>query len=666
MRNFTYIFFILLAPSLIHGQTARAFEKAGDEAFQRKDLGTALQYFSEAIAIKPDDLELSYKYAEVARSFFAYDLALEYYKKVSESKSSQNYPLTNYWIAEVHRGQGNYEAAKNAYEKYLQHINNETFKGEAEKRIMECIWAMSVIDNAHNVKIQALNKRVNTPYSEFGPLLRGDTLYYSSLRYDKASDENDPPRKISKVLTSVKGSKGRPLKQRFNTDEQLTAHAAFNAAGNRIFFTICDYEEGLKIRCDLYYRDWNTKRRRWDKATKLTEAINQPGSTTTHPNIFTDPITQQDHLLFVSDRKGGKGGLDIWLAKMNKDGEFADPQNLATLNTEKDEITPFFHEASATLFFSSNGYQGLGGFDIYEADFSEGTYSNVEHIGFPMNSSFNDMYFILDADSTLAYISSNREGAMYLDENNKSCCNDIFRAQISAPEEPANNNPPDSSNIVTVPELPNEIDSLVSPDPLVDIDLPPSTLEDFLPLALYFDNDEPDRRTRRNTTKKSYLQTFDPYYSRRGEFRQTYTQGFKGEEKIQAEASIDEFFAEKVLRGKEYIGLFSDILLSRLQEGEKIEIFIKGFTSPRAKSDYNIHLGKRRISSVKNHFKTHQNGVFLPFITSGKLILSERSFGETAAQQNVNDDLDNQRLSIYSPEASLERRVEIVEIVRSE
>ncbi len=666
MKCIASIFFMLLATSLTYGQTARAFEKAGDEAFQKRDFGAALQYFAEAISIKPEDPELAYKYAEVARSFFAYDIAIEYYNKVLESKSAAKFPLTTYWIAEAHRGKGAYEAAKNAYESYLQKGKNDLYKKEATARLADCIWAMETIENAHDVKVEALNKKVNTPFSEFSPLLRGDTLYYSSLRYDKSEDEHNPPRKISKVLASVKGAKGRPLKQRFNTDNQLTAHTAFNSAGNRIYFTICDYKEGLRIQCDLYFRDWNNKRRRWGKAEKLPTSINVQTSTTTHPNIYNDPASKEDVLLFSSDRPGGKGGLDIWSVKIKKDGTFAEPQNLEGLNTEKDEITPFFHEVSNTLFFSSNGYQGLGGFDIYEVPLDNDKIGTVQHIGYPMNSSYNDMYFILNADSTTAFISSNREGAMYLDENNKSCCNDIFRAQISAPEEPVNENPIDSSAITIVPEIPPVVDTIVAPDPLVEIDLPPSSLEDFLPLALYFDNDEPDKRTRRNTTKKSYLQTFDPYYNRRFEFRNSYAEGYSGELRIQAEEAIDLFFEDKVLKGQTYLGLFSDILLKRLEEGEKIEIFIKGYTSPRAKSDYNIHLGKRRISSIKNHFRTYQNGIFLPFINTGKLILSERSFGETTAQQSVNDDLNNQRLSIFSPEASLERRVEIVEIIRGQ
>jgi len=93
-----------------------------------------------------------------------------------------------------------------------------------------------------------------------------------------------------------------------------------------------------------------------------------------------------------------------------------------------------------------------------------------------------------------------------------------------------------------------------------------------------------------------------------------------------------------------------------------VEIFVKGFTSPRAKTDYNLHLGKRRISSVKNHFKTYNSSIFQPYLQSEQLIISERSFGETTVAAGVNDDLSNQRLSIYSVEASVERRVEIVEI----
>lgn len=662
MRCIVSIFLFSMISLFAHGQTAKAFEKAGDKAFKTKDYGAALEYYRNAMEIKPKKISLSYKYAEMARLFYAYDFAVEYYKKVNESKDADKFPLTDYWLGQVHQSMGNYAKAITSFEAYVNNSSNSAFDKQAKQAIKNCQWAQTIVEQPDDLTVQQLNKRVNTPYSEFGPLLRGDTLFYTSFKFDNSKDEYDPPRKISKVMTSLRGAKGRPLKRKFNRSDRLTAHTTFSTNGNRIYYTLCEYQAAMEIRCDIYYRDKDLKRKRWGKAKKLPKKINQAETSTTHPNIGIDPVTGEELLFFTSDRKEGQGSLDIWVSRIAKDGTFSKPENLQAINTEADELTPFFHNPSGTLFFSSDGQQGLGGYDIYKITKNKETWGAIEHTGYPLNSSYNDVYFSLNADSTIAYLSSNRLGSMYLEPTNKSCCNDIYKATIHPPEAPTDEPPIDSLAIVIEePEEP-EVDIPVREEPPVEV--PPATLEDFLPLALYFDNDEPDKRTRRNTTKKSYLQTFEPYYARLDEFRSEYSNGLGGEQKIIAQEDIDVFFENKVKRGGDYLELFSNILLKRLEEGEQVEIFVKGYTSPRAKSDYNIHLGKRRISSVKNHFKTYRNQIFQSYLKSGKLIISERSFGETTARQDINDDLNNQRLSIYSPEASTERRVEIVEIIR--
>ena len=93
-----------------------------------------------------------------------------------------------------------------------------------------------------------------------------------------------------------------------------------------------------------------------------------------------------------------------------------------------------------------------------------------------------------------------------------------------------------------------------------------------------------------------------------------------------------------------------------------MEVIIKGFTSPRAQSDYNLNLGKRRISSVRNHFEAYADGVLQTYLRSGQLKISEASFGETTARSGISDNLSDERNSVYHPEAARERRVEIVEI----
>ena len=93
-----------------------------------------------------------------------------------------------------------------------------------------------------------------------------------------------------------------------------------------------------------------------------------------------------------------------------------------------------------------------------------------------------------------------------------------------------------------------------------------------------------------------------------------------------------------------------------------MEIFVTGYTSPRAQSDYNVNLGKRRVSSVRNHFASYANGILLSYLNSGKLLITERSYGETTAAAGVSDDLEDVRNSIYAIGAAKERRVEIVEV----
>ena len=662
MRFFLLFLFSFIISFCVNGQTAKAFEKAGDKAFKSRDYGAALEYYRNAMEINNKKTSTIYKYADVARLFYAYDFAVENYKKVKDSKDAEKYPLIDFYLGQVYQSMGKYDQAISNFNTYLKESGNTTFQKEAEIAIENCSWAKEIVAEEDDIQIQQLNKRVNTPYSEFGPLLRGDTLFYTSFKFNNKNDVQDPPRKISKVMTSIKGAKGKPLRRKFNDATKLTAHTTFSHNSQRVYYTVCEYTGAMDIRCDIFYRDWNKKRKRWDKAKKMPEEINLPKTSSTHPNILYDQETQKEVLFFTSNRPDGKGGLDVWSSKVEKNGKFSKPENLKSINTVRDEITPFYHEASKTLFFSSNGYQGLGGFDIYKTHAIEDGWGKVEHTGYPLNSSYNDVYFFLNQDSTFAYLSSNRLGSMYLEPTNKSCCNDIYKVTINQPDE-IDVIPPPIDSLAIVIEIPDpEPEPEIETPPVVEV--PPTTLEDFLPLALYFDNDEPDKRTRRNTTKKSYLETFTPYYGRLYDFRNEYSKGEIGEQKLIAESDIDIFFENKVKRGGDYLELFSNILLQRLEEGEEVEIFVKGYTSPRAKSDYNIHLGKRRISSVKNHFKTYQNKVFQPYLKSGKLIISERSFGETTAKTNINDDLNNQRLSIYSPEASLERRVEIVEIVR--
>lgn len=641
--------FVLLAflANTTLAQSGHAYEKAGDKAFAEKDYYTAFVHFRDAMERSPDEVRLWYKYAEVTRQFNAYEESEKYFSKVFTSKETQQFPLASFWLGQVKKSLGKYSEALELFEVFLKNSTEETYYTQwANEELNSCKWAIADPTGPRDktVRVEHLDKKINTPFSEFGAVQIGKMTYYSSYRFDFPDDANKPKRKLSKVLTSENLAKGKLVPNDFNDEKKLTAHTTFNADMSRIYFTVCEYVNSSDIRCEIYYRDKN-KRGRWEKTpVKLPEIINRKGFTTTQPNIGFDSISQKEVLYFVSDRPGGKGKLDIWYCIMEKD-MFLEPKNLEIANTPENDISPYFHPASQTLYFSSDGRGGLGGYDVFGMKNGE-NWSAPQNLGKPVNSSYHDIYYSLEEGAKNGFVSSNRPGSFYLDPNNKACCHDIYR--------------------IVYEDKPASTDG--NPVPPVVIDLPkaPPTfekLEDFLPLALYFDNDEPDKRTDRTTTKKSYEETYLKYFPRKNDFVKEYTKPIKNEEEVdEASLNIDDFFENEVKLGYDHLQLFSEILLKRLEKGDKVEIVIKGYTSPRAKTNYNDFLAQRRISSLRNQFVQWRGGIFENYMKYGKLVISEAPFGETQSATGISDDLFDERNSIYSVGASRERRVEIIEV----
>lgn len=117
-------------------------------------------------------------------------------------------------------------------------------------------------------------------------------------------------------------------------------------------------------------------------------------------------------LYFSSNRPGGFGGRDIWYCRRKRDGTWEAPANAGErINSEYDEITPWLTPDGSELFFSSNGYDGFGGFDIFSAR-TEGGLTQVEHLDEPINSSADDICFSISANGSRAFVASDRPGGM--------------------------------------------------------------------------------------------------------------------------------------------------------------------------------------------------------------------------------------------------------------
>jgi outer membrane protein OmpA-like peptidoglycan-associated protein len=675
----------LLVFSNLSAQSRRAYIKAGDAAYGAKDYAVALQHYTTAMSkSRQENPDLLWKYAESARQINAWEIAKKAYTSLSEDPEAlQTYPLVWYRLAESYQVAGKYKEASAYYDKFITQNKsiNHPMIPLAEAAQSACGWADAHQTDATTATIKILDKKVNSPYSDFGAFAVGDTLYYSSYRFEQKG-KTQPKLRQTRPMMSIKGKQSRELSRTMMPipDSTHVAHMAFTPhGGHHIIFTQCKNLNAQDIRCELWMTTQDMKGR-WGKPMRLPEPINQKGFTTTHPYIGTEAATGQTYLWFASDRLGGKGKLDLWQVpldtnwfcpcnlpidarKPHKLPEFDAPTPIAAINTPDDDVTPYYSAAQQKLYFSSKGWTGFGGFDVFSATLNADlAYGTPVNVGPVVNSSHNDLYYWLRTDGYSGYLSSNRPGSQYLDPSNKSCCNDIFEVKYAVPPPPA---PPEKPTELVVktgaPPIPVVTPPLTT-TPSVQVPPPPTQLTDFVGLPLYFDNDEPDKRTRKATTNKSYEETVLAYLDRQEEYTERFSAGLPMQQSTDARQEVNTFFENEVRTGYDRLDQLCELLQERLEQGMEVEILIKGFTSPRAESDYNLQLGRRRISSVRNHIMLWDGGTLAAYFQNGRLKVSETSFGETTVRAGISDDLRDERNSIYDPRAARERRVEIVEI----
>ena len=187
-------------------------------------------------------------------------------------------------------------------------------------------------------------------------------------------------------------------------------------------------------------------------------------------------------------------------------------------------------------------------------------------------------------------------------------------------------------------------------------------IDKFLPVPLYFDNDKPRGLADPSLTQFTYGELNQAYYERKPTFLDINTRGLTGEERTMAAGAIETFFEDDIRYAKESLDLFCERMLAYLNLGNTAEILIQGFASPLADYEYNLNLGRRRTSSIQNHISQWRDGALLPFVEDGSLKITFKSFGESAVKPGVSDNPTDIKNSIYSIDASRERRVQIIEV----
>lgn len=644
--------FITWMSSPVSAQSKAAYTKAGDACILRNDPFCGINNYRLALEYE-EDAPLCFKMGNAEKLLHNYAAALNWFQRCLNHSPEKEMRIDAFLEkVDLHKRLLQFEFAYAGIDS-LRRI-------ESSK---ETTWNDLLVDykNAEilssvraNIDVYPEPGDVNTAYSDFAPAALGDTLlYYSSLRFSLLEKNNQvSTSRIASVKTNeASREKSKVLPETINMPAFNDANATISPDGKIMVFTRCLYDDNGKLNCALYESEYINGK--WKEGVKLTSEINPNGRTSTQPHLATNK--SEGYILFFSSNKsGGKGGMDIWMSKRSAKSQYASPINLgATVNSEADEWTPFYDIEKDTLYFSSEKQAGLGGLDIYKIGFNAYQKNMASGLPPPYNSGYNDLYYTKSyGEKNQTFLVSNRPPAARL--NGSSCCYDIFRVVPVIPVVDrvlAAGNGRNTGN----DSLPATADAGTDFEKL-PLEMKIDNIKLNFPIRLYFDNDNPDPRSRLNNTDKRYDRLAEDYLKRKAEYvNQQANESLK--------EKITDFFKDSVALNFSKLEEFTYQLFYLLaNSSSRLKITILGSASPLAETRYNLILSNRRIKSLENYWLQQEDNRFKTWLSEKKIEIIFLPKGEEEAAKTVSDQTKDVRKSIYSKDAAMERRIEIVDI----
>ena len=318
------------------------------------------------------------------------------------------YTRVLYFLGENHLAIGRYKDAKNSFDKFLSTgFMSEDLRNQTRKYLKDCEFAINAV--MHPVPFDPVNlgPNINTSFDEYWPSLSADEsiLVFTVLlpvrpddpRFSKYMQEDFYYSNRENGEWTRARNAGAPLNTMNNEGAQT-----ITGDGKVMFFTACQREDGYGL-CDIFISEFLGNS--WAVPVNMGPVINTVHSEK-QPSVSSDGRT----LYFISDRPGGLGSFDIWCSHRADDGSWQIPVNLGdSINTPDIDQSPFIHQDNKTLYFSSDGWPGMGGYDLYVSRMTEsGSWSTPVNLGYPINTQYHEEGLIVNAAGDKAYFSSNR------------------------------------------------------------------------------------------------------------------------------------------------------------------------------------------------------------------------------------------------------------------
>jgi len=319
----------------------------------------------------------------------------EFFKYYNINSQKSAFPI--FQLAEVFYKEGIYSEA-------LKYFNISANLSEEEDKhsqyINNCRFALEAIENPVEFEFENMGKNINTENAEYLPFISADGNEFIFTRL--LESEEDVFQEDFYKSKKINGDWSESLPMEINTT-QNEGSVSVSANGIYLVYTACSREDG-QGGCDLYL------------------CVKQNGVWSTAQNISSLNTRYWEsqacfspdgkYLYFLSNRRGGYGGDDIWRSEITRFG-FSHPENLGpTINTKEDEMSPFLHPDNLTFYFSSKGHIGMGDFDLFVSrrTHSDTLWSTPENLGYPINSHNTENSLVVSNDGKTSYFVSDKNG----------------------------------------------------------------------------------------------------------------------------------------------------------------------------------------------------------------------------------------------------------------
>lgn len=380
-----------------------------DRSFQHLDYADAQKVY---LAVAEKGFESEELFTKLGNTFYfnaQYDQAAKWYGRLFEltQEPADNNMLLRY--SQALKATGQDELAEQYYDSY----NSKTAPGTTPTMAVD--YLALIQQNSGRYQIQTLEGIYDANKISFGHTKIGNTLIYASTQTTKtflnrrsAWDGLSFLSLYEVELDAQNIAMGKPTKLKGILNSEFhESSPTFTADGNTMYFTRSNITQSFR-KNDQNLKIYRTKKvnGNWQQAEELH--FNSDLYSSAHPTLNAD----ETKLYFSSDRPGGFGQSDLYVAQITPEGLIGAPENLGSkINTAGKETFPFI-SAENELYFSSDGHFGLGGMDIFYIKITDNGFGNLLNVGEPINSYADDFAFGIDETTKRGFISSNRTDSL--------------------------------------------------------------------------------------------------------------------------------------------------------------------------------------------------------------------------------------------------------------